>query len=433
MEIDLSVFLRMLALGILIVLSAFFSSSETALFSLSKLQLQKFKESKTPRTQIILWLLAQPKHLLITILLGNEVVNIAISAISTSLVIFFLADYFHPLDPKWLNILIVVPFILLFGEVIPKTLAIQNNERFATFESPILAAFRKVVNPFVWLIFKLTDLVVYLIVGERTRKDHPLMEEEFITLIEDSSEAGVIGENEKQLIYRVFDLGNMPVSKIMEPRGSIFSLPIDMPLPEMMAEVSEHHRPAVPIYEGYRDRIIGILYAKTLLNLTQHQIEQGSETLKHILVDPVFIPETKQVYDLFREFQFKKNQIAIVLDEFGGVIGLVDIEDILEELFGRIEERQDHNSLYKKQSNTSWIVEATMPLEEFTTVIKTPLNHEEFETVGGLVFGLFGKLPTPGDSILHKHLKFTVQEVDVTKITKLKVDKLTRSAEQDRG
>ena len=172
------------------------------------------------------------------------------------------------------------------------------------------------------------------------------------------------------------------------------------------------------------------MYAKTLLNLTKPQLEQGAETLKKILVNPIFIPETKQVYDLFREFQFKKNQIAIVLDEFGGVIGLVAIGDILEELFGRIEERQDQDTLYKKQSNTSWIVEATMSLEEFTTVLKTPLNHEEFETVGGFVFDLFGKLPSPGDTILYKQLKFTVQEVDVTKITKLKVEKLSRREEQ---
>lgn len=127
MEIDLSVILRIMALGILIVLSGFFSGSETALFSLSKLQLQKFKESKTVKGRHILKLLAQPKHLLITILLGNELVNISISAISTSLVIFFFSDYFQIIDPRWINILIIVPFILLFGEVIPKTLAIYNN------------------------------------------------------------------------------------------------------------------------------------------------------------------------------------------------------------------------------------------------------------------------------------------------------------------
>ncbi len=428
MEIDLSVVLRIVALGILIVLSGFFSGSETALFSLSKLQLQKFKESKTPQTQKILRLLAQPKHLLITILLGNEVVNISISAISTSLVFSF-AKSFQIIDPKWLNILIIVPFILLFGEVIPKTFAIQNNERFASFVCVMLTVFRKGVSPIVWLIFKLTDVVVFMIVGERTRKDNPLMEEEFITLVEDSSEAGVIGENEKQLVYRVFELGNMPVSKIMEPRGSIFSLPIDMPLQKMITEVSERHRPAIPIYEGFRDRIIGILYAKTLLNLTEEQIDRGQETLKEILVDPIFIPETKQVYDLFREFQFKKNQIAIVLDEFGGVIGLVAIGDILEELFGRLEDHQDHDTLYKKQSGNIWLVDAMMPLEEFTTVIQTPLTHQEYETVGGLVFDLFGKLPTVGDAISHKHLKFTIQEVDVTKITKLKVVKLTQREE----
>lgn len=430
MEIDLSVLLRIIALGILIGFSAFFSSSETALFSLSKTQLQKFKETKTKRSQKILQLLAQPKRLLITILLGNEIVNISISAISTSLVIFFFVDQLHWMDPKWLNILFIVPFILLFGEVIPKTIAIQNNERFSVLICSLLVSFQNLVAPLVWVIFKLTDVVVFLIVGERTRKEHPIMEEEFITLVEESSDAGILGENEKELIYRVFDLGNMPVSKIMAPRGSIFSLPREMPLQDMITEVSKNHRPAVPIYEKFRDRIIGILYAKTLLYLTPEEIEKGQDTLQRILVPPIFIPETKQVYDLFHEFQFKKNQIAIVLDEFGGVIGLVAIGDILEELFGRLEGRHTYEALYQKQSPNSWLVDGIMPLEEFTAVVKTPLNHEEFETLGGFVFDLFGKLPEVGESIVHEQMKFSIQEVDVTKILKIQVTKLTRREKQ---
>lgn len=426
MEIDLSVLLRIIALGILIGFSAFFSSSETALFSLSKTQLQKFKEAKTKRSKKILRLLAQPKRLLITILLGNEVVNISISAISTSLVLFLFVGQTNWLDPKWLNILFIVPFILLFGEVIPKTIAIQNNERFALFICSLLAFFQKLVSPLVWAIFKLTDMVVFFIIGERTRKEHPVMEEEFITLVEESSEAGIIGDNEKEMIYRVFELGNMPVSKIMEPRGSIFSLSKDMPLPEMIAEISANYRSAIPIYETFRDRIIGILYAKTLLNLTPEEIESGQETLKNLLVPPIFIPETKQVYDLFREFQFKKNQIAIVLDEFGGVIGLVAIGDILEELFGRLEDRQTQEMFYQKTSDNSWLVESIMPLEDFTDLIQVPFNHEEFETLGGFVFDLFGKLPEVGESIVHESVKFSIQEVDVTKILKIRVTRITR-------
>ena len=429
MEIDLSVLLRIIALGILIGFSAFFSSSETALFSLSKAQLQKFKEGKTKRGRKILKLLAQPKRLLITIVLGNEIVNISISAISTSLVLFLFVGQTNWLDPKWLNILFIVPFILLFGEVIPKTLAIQSNERFAFFICSLLVLFQKLVSPLVWLIFKLTDIVIFLLIGERTRKEHPVMEEEFISLVEESSEAGIIGENEKEWIYRVFDLGNIPVSKIMQPRGSIFSLPQEMPLPEMIAAISANYRPAIPIYETFRDRIIGILYAKTLLNLTPQQIENGQKTLKQILVPPIFIPETKQVYDLFREFQFKKNQIAIVLDEFGGVIGLVALDDILEELFGRLEKRQAQEVLYQKTAENSWLVQGIMPLEDFTNIIEAPLNHEEFETVGGFVFDLFGKLPEVGESMLHEGLKFSIQEVDVTKILKIRVTKLTPDKE----
>ena len=146
-------------------------------------------------------------------------------------------------------------------------------------------------------------------------------------------------------------------------------------------------------------------------------------TLNKILAKPLFIPETKHVYDLFREFQFKKNQIAIVLDEFGGVIGLVSIEDILEELFGRMEEHKPQNALYRKQDENSWIIDASMTLEEFSTLTKVTLINEEFETVGGFVFDKFGKLPSVGDSIKYKGLTFTIKEKDVTRITEILVEK----------
>ncbi|MGK5094871.1 hemolysin family protein [Deltaproteobacteria bacterium TL4] len=431
MDLDLEILLRMIALGVLIVFSAFFSGSETALFSLSKLQLQKIKERNSLKSHRIIELITHPKRLLITILLGNELVNVSISAISTSLVLFFIADHFHDINAKWLNICIVVPFLLLFGEVLPKTIAIKNNESFAKIICRWLFFFQKLVFPIVWLVFKVTDLVVYTIVGERSKKEAPIMEEEFINLVEESSEAGIIKEYEKKLIYRVFDLGNMPISNIMAPRGSIFSLSYSMPFNKIIAAVSERHYAAVPIYEGNRDRILGILYAKSLLNLTTEQIEQGQETLNHIMVKPIFIPETKQVYDLFREFKFKKNQIAIVLDEFGGVIGLVTLDDLLEELFGEMKEQKPMDSLCIKKGKNWWLINAMMHIDELVNQTKTPLVNEEFETVGGFVFHLFGRLPSSGESIAYQDLVFTVKEMDITKITEIHVEKILKKSEAE--
>ncbi|MBF0286522.1 MAG: HlyC/CorC family transporter [SAR324 cluster bacterium] len=432
MEFEWSVLLRIIALGALIVCSGFFSGSETALFSLSKLQLQKIREDRTKRGNIVLLLLSKPKRLLIAILMGNESVNISISAISTSLVLHFLADQFQFMDPKWFNILLVVPFLLLFGEVIPKTLAIQNNERHAFRVCNLLRTFQKMVSPLVWVIFKLTDLVVFLVVGERTKKEHPIMEEEFITLIEDSSEAGVIGENEKKLIHRVFELGNMPVSKVMTPRGSIFFLSVNVPLKEVVEEVSTNRHRIIPVYEENRDRIVGILHPKKLLDLTEEMLETGKIGLRDLLDQPVFIPEIKPVYDLFKEFKSKKNRIAIVLDEFGGVIGLASISDILEELFGRIDEMHnyDRDSAYEKLSDNRWMIDASIPIEELAVITKTRFYHEEFETFGGFVFGLFGKLPAVGDVITYKHLRLTIREVDLTIITKIEVERLNKRKEE---
>lgn len=426
-DVDLSILLRIIAVGVLIILSGLFSGSETSLFSLTKIQLRKFKKSKSLVHQKILHLLEQPKRLLITILLGNELVNISISALSTSLVIYFLADQFQTIDPKWLTILLVVPFLLLFGEVMPKMIAIKNNERFAGMVCFFLAGFGRIGYPIVWLIFKLTDLVVFMIVGERGKKEAPIMEAEFITLVEESSEAGIVAENEKNLIYRVFDLGNMPISDIMSPRGSIFSLPYDMPLKEMVKEIRQHRYSSIPIYKENRDRIIGILYAKTILALKDYddnEVEANKKILDKLLVSPLFIPGTKQVYDLFRDVQFKKNQIAIVLDEFGGVIGLVTFSDILEELFGRIEEDHPQSKLWEKTGDYTWLVDARIPLEDFSLITKTPISHEEFETIGGFLFGLFGKLPQPGEIVRYKNLEFTVTNIDVTKINEIKVEKL---------
>ena len=429
MELDFSVIARLIAIGVLIVLSAFFSGSETALFSLSKLQLKKLKEKDSWKFKTILRLLSKPQKLLITILFGNEIVNISISAISASLVITFFAGQFESLNPKWLNILIVVPFLLLFGEVLPKTIAIKNNEGFANFISLPLHFFGLALYPIVFAVSKISKIVIRAIAGEYI-EDKPIMEEEFISLMEHSYESGVIREREKALIHRVFKLGNSPLSKIMTPRGSIFSLPYDMPFKKMIAQVSELRHSAVPIYKESNDRIVGILYTKSILDLSEEDKDAGEKTLDKILQEPLFIPATKNVYDLFREFQFKKNQIAIILDEFGGVIGLLTLSDLLEEVFGKIDGREVQDELIKREKENCWIIAARMELVQLSKTVGVTIKSEEFETIGGFVFNLFGKLPTKGQSINYNNLKFTVTEIDITRIVEVKLEILAEGLEE---
>ncbi len=405
---------------ILFFLSGFFSGSETALFSLSKIQIEKLVQTHPKKGQKIRNLLEQPRRLIITILLGNEFVNIAISSISAGIVIQIIGQKI-----PWINILIVLPLLLLFGEITPKTIAIKNNERFSTFIISPLIYFTHWITPLRWFIRNISDRVVNLFVKESARKGSLLTEDVIKTIIEDGEKEGILDSIEKEFIYNIFDFGDARVDEVMTPRANLFYLPAEMPLQEMIQQIKEKHYSKVPIYKENRDDIIGILFATDLIGLTPEEIIDSETTLRRISRKPYFIPSTKRADELFKTFQRKKISIAIVLDEYGGVLGLVTMEDLLEEIFGEIsDEYEKEDKQHEEISEHLYRVKASMPIEEFNELIGSELSSDEVDTIGGLIFSLFGELPKVKSTLIYNNLHFTVDKIVGNRIESIIVKKI---------
>jgi putative hemolysin len=321
----------------------FFTSSEAALFGLGRLGLQKLKEEAHPRHFLIERLLSRPRQLIISILIGNEAANVAISSLTSALFIDFWGD-----TAKWLAIPVVVFVILLFGEVIPKNIALRHPEEIAPLVAYPVQRFVALVRPLHWAIRKILDLTWKIARVKPEPSSLPLTEEDFKRLVEASHREGALEEAEKHLIHRVFEFGEQTVRNILTPRTAVFALPLSTNLGEAIAALREHRFSRVPVYQRNLEEIVGVLYAKDLLRAKGRKKRPEGGGLRAFLRKPHFVPLSKKLDDLFKEFQQQRIHLAIVVDEYGGMAGIVTLEDLLEELFGEIYDELDIERRAKK-------------------------------------------------------------------------------------
>ena len=418
-------------LFVLLLCSGFFSSSETSIFSLGRFERYRIREEKkTFISRCLQQLVERPRRLIITILIGNELVNITISALSASLVDSALLTW-TPLassDPVLLKTVfataICFPLLLVFGEITPKTMALYNPRRFARLAAIPLRLFYSLIAPVRWVLASLANRIVRLLVGEFPTVEAPITEEEFRNIVDQSKEEGLLWEAEREFIHNIFDFGETRVSEVMTPRTDMFCLQADQSLEEVRKVIEEQHYSRIPVYEEDKDDITGILYCKDLLGLTIDPEAGKGWSLRALVRKPYFIPQTKKASELFREFRFNRIHLAIVVDEYGGVAGLVTMEDLLEEIFGEILDDYDPAEPQPRQlDENTMILPGKMPIEDFNELARANLPEEEYDTMGGLVFGLFGKLPSPGAKVSFMDYTFTVEEMEGTRILELKVER----------
>lgn len=412
--------LQLTIILILFLFSGFFSSAEAALFSLTELHLHKMKLDHYPFLRLVRGLLINRRRLLITIVVGNEAVNIGISILTAA---FFISIF----GAKGQLIAIVVSSVtlLLAGESIPKTFGVVYPMPISSATSPVLTAFSRLVYPFVVGLEKISEFILKRYTRGKSRSAEPMTEDEFKTLIDAGSRQGVVEESQKELINRIFELGDEPVTDIMIPRVDMFCLPVTMTMKEVAARVVKVRHERVPVYAGDRDDIIGILYARDLISALQ---EKKTDSIEKLLRRPYFVPEEKTINGLLHDFRESHMQIAIIVDEYGGVSGLVTIEDILEHLFE--EEFTECNDLQngcERLDETTIIVPGKLPLEQFNVLMQAELPEEEFDTIGGFVLHLFGNLPAKGEEYEYNGFTFQIESVGKSRISKIKVK---RTAEQ---
>ena len=399
-------------------LSGFFSSSETAMFSLSSTQLEQMRAEKHPRIALIERMLSEPRRLIVTILIGNEFVNVAASVISATLVIDLLGQ-----GSELVNLLIMVPILLLVGEITPKTLAIRNNVAFASVEGPLIEFFARMIKPLRWLVRKVADWFITLTVGKERSRGNIITEDMVRTLAHEAVGEGTLDKIEAQYIDHIFEFGDRSVEQVMTPRSQVFFLPVDLPLVEMAREVRESRRTKVPVYREHRDTIVGMLHARDLLGIDLDDTPKGRDSLTRILREPYFVPESKPVAELFTAFRERRQSVALAVDEFGGVTGLVTMEDLLECIFGDIPSHSDSNETeYVEELGANrFSVQGSMPVDEFNQQFGADLPTEPAETIGGLILHEYGELPPENASVELDGRQITVVEVEDNRIKEVVV------------
>ena len=334
---DSAALLRLLFFGVLILFSGFFSGSETALFSLTKVQLLKLREQRHPSADLLERLLGDPRRLIATIFIGNELVTIGASTLMAALTDQF-AQRLGPLAVVLISTAISVPVILLFAEITPKNLAPQLGERWATAVARPLTFLTTAFAPLRAVVEAIADATV---IGKPAAGNAAgVGEDEFRTAVEVARQEGEIDPGERQLIHRVLEFSDRAVTEVMTPGDRVFSLSYNLPLARVIEEVRKSHYSRVPIYENDRDQVIGVLLVKDLVRVAR-LLGPERRGLREMLRPPLFVPRSTKCGALLREFQRRKTHLALVVDEYGHTVGLVTLEDLLEEVFGEITDEKE--------------------------------------------------------------------------------------------
>lgn len=416
---DPDMIVRLIIQAVLFMLSAFFSGSETALFSLSRLDLQKLRREQHPQTENLHALLDQPRRLIISILCGNELVNVAATA-NMAGILFAIAD---PERAGWINLLIMFPLILLFGEVTPKTIAVNNPSRVsASLVSGPMTTWVKIVTPLRSLIRIISDRITTLVVGEERTSENILKTEVFQTLIEDVVEEGMLDATERILIDNLLEACETEVVEIMTPRTHVNFLRTDMTVAEVAENLRRWKHPRVPVYRENRDNLEGFIHAEDIMNLILDGKSLEDYTIEDLMHPPIVVPSTKNVDEMFDFFQDNRVRGAAVLNEFGGVDGFITMRDVINFIFGEISEDVVGQELYRERDNDVYTVPGHMKLTDFNDLTTFGIEDPRMTTIGGVVFRHLDRLPKVGDIVaLGDGLIATVLEMEEHRLTLVRI------------
>ena len=417
---DPIIIIELIIFVLLLGLSGFFSGSETALFSLNRIQLEQMEREDHPKINQIQRLLSEPRRLIVTILIGNEFVNVAASVLSASLVILLLGGE----GKWWINIFIMLPILLLVGEITPKTVAIKNNVAFSSFVCRPLDMFASMITPLRFVIRYVADYFTTLLVGKARSKGNLVTEDMVRTLALHATTEGNLDPIEGRYINNIFNFGNHTVREIMTPRSNIRCFSIETPIPEIMGSLKEKPRTRIPIYRGRLDTVVGILHVRDLLNPKVQLDPMDPEQFISLLRKPVFIPDSKPIADLFHLFRERRISFAMALDEYGGVTGLVTMDDMLAAIFGSLEPLRKISgaSITEKDGSKRCRVNGDFPVARFNGQMGAKFPLDIAETMGGLLLNHLGELPEAGKQVTMGDWHFMVTKVESNRVMTIECD-----------
>ncbi len=410
-----------------LILSAFFSGSETAFFSLTKIQIKKLEKSNNKSSKRILRLLSNPKELLIIILLGNTIVNVAAASTAALIAISIGEKYFQHISQSiiiTLEIIIMTILLLIFGEIAPKLLAFSSPEKTARSSS----FFLEIIKYLFWPIIKVLEFISSIFtIKKRQIEQTDITSEDFKNLIQSKVTQHSLEENEKKIITNIFRFSSTDAKKIMTPRVDIAGVDTSEGLQKVKDMIISSGHSKIPIYKANIDNIIGIIYAKDII------LNPNKRSISSLLRPPLFVTENTKIQNLLNKFKRRKIQIAIIVDEYGGTEGLVTLEDILEELVGEIRDEYDKEKpSIVKQTNGTYSINGMYSISELNEKFILDIDEERYDNLAEFIYDNFNKVPEENESFIYKDLiKFTVKRVKARRIEYITLEVLNDNDESE--
>lgn len=406
---------QLVILLVLLMLSAFFSSAETSLTSISKLRIKSLMDDKVKGAATVYKLIAEPSKMLSTVLIGNNIVNISASSIATTFATKLWGNQAIGIVTGILTLL-----ILIFGEITPKTIATIYAERLAFFFAPFILFLSKLLTPVIFFLEKFSIGFLFLIRVDPSKKKSTITETELRAILEVSHEEGVIESEERKMITNVVDFGDSLVKDIMVPRIDMAFASIDMTFDELIESFKKEQYSRLPVYQDTRDNIVGIVNLKDLFFFHD---DKENFNIQGFLRHPYFTYEFKNTAELLTEFRKTSVSIAIVVDEYGATVGLVTIEDLLEEIVGEIRDEYDGDEVdaVQKINEYEYIAEGTARLEDINEVTGLELESEDYESIAGHIINLLDRLPAEGEEIIENNVTFKVTAVNKNRIDQIHI------------
>ena len=422
---------QIIIIVILLALSGFFSGSETAFFSISKLLSQKLSDENSSSARRVLRLLKHPRRLLITILIGNTLVNVSAASIAALVVLRFAESIGLSKDLAILiNVSVVTFVILVLSEVTPKVIAVKYPEQFAKNVSLFFLFIGYLFFPISYVLDKFMALMTVSFGFNENEKERLLEVEEFQTLLDIGEEQGSLEEEEKEMLHSIFEFGDTSVREIMIPRTDVVCVSHDVSVDDLIKIIKSQGHTRIPVYRETIDKIQGIINAKDLLSLMS---EKGKEVdVVQLCRPPIYVPESKKIDDLLRLFQEERQHMAIVVDEYGGTSGVVTLEDVIEEIVGEIRDEYDTElPLYRKIDENTLIVNAKIDIESLDELVNINIpDTDEYETLGGFILEQTGALPEEKESIRYNDYLLTMVKVEKNRIVQVKITFVPENDEQ---
>ena len=416
--------LLLLAVAALILLNAFFVAAEYGLVTARRTRLQELADDGVRRARIVLRIVGDPPRFIAAMQLGVTAASLGIGALGEPVLERVLHPAIARIAAVVLAFFIITFFHVVIGELMPKGISLAYSERVALGVAAPVRAFFFLFKPLIWLLQRSSEI------GLRSLGLEPpsgevgvLSETELKMLLSRSTEEGEIEHEERDMLYNVFEFADKEVSDVMVPRPEVVALSLDMPPEEALRAAVESPFTRYPVYRGSLDEIVGILHVRDLFRAAEEAGGIAKVELEPLLRHAHIVPETKDLAALLREFRRTKEHLAVVVDEYGAMEGIVTLEDLLEEIVGEIEDEFDlPDESVEKVDDKRIRIHGTFTIDDFNEEFRVDLPQEDYNTVGGFVFGELGHAPHEGDTVEHDGLRFTVFETDGNRIERLEVE-----------